>query len=424
MGSGAKLCRAAAASAATLGAAEVAAAQDAGVATHTYYDVGAFLSYTFGARDGFGFGLHSHLGEASLSRGSGCGPVDGNTGGYFGGLLRLSLTGVGRPMLLIGVEGGAIASVFASGGAELGATYALSGEDGVTLHTGLDLRYSVLETFLEYRPLWGDASAALGARVPPLVKSTDRICYVVGRPLHDDAGGVSFPACAFEDAAPAAEANSATTALPSANTAARVWARRAATEYASVSAFVQLARQLKVVGAPPWLQRSAFSAAADELRHAIDSGAIAAGLSGRKLSVAGGRHHLRSPATGRDALLRLALEAWVDGCLGEGVAAEVAAAEARCAQSPAIAAVQLRIAHEEAKHAELGWEVLQWCLREGGDRVRDALLAARDAEFTGEQADAGSEDLRAYGCLPDDARRETLARHRRAAQAELARLTC
>ena len=36
------------------------------------------------------------------------------------------------------------------------------------------------------------------------------------------------------------------------------------------------------------------------------------------------------------------------------------------------------IARDERRHAELAWRVLGWAWREGGTRVRDAIVAAAD----------------------------------------------
>ena len=71
-------------------------------------------------------------------------------------------------------------------------------------------------------------------------------------------------------------------------------------------------------------------------------------------------------------MIRLAIGLLVDGCLGEGVAADVAAG-ARSARDPAIRTVLEMIASDEATHAELGWDVLAWCLAEGGAEVGRAV---------------------------------------------------
>ncbi len=74
----------------------------------------------------------------------------------------------------------------------------------------------------------------------------------------------------------------------------------------------------------------------------------------------------REPCGAR--LLRLAVESWEDGCLGEGLAAE----RARRSRGP----VNARIARDEQRHADLAWSVLAWALAEGGRPVRDAVAEA------------------------------------------------
>src|SRR6185369_673491 len=68
-----------------------------------------------------------------------------------------------------------------------------------------------------------------------------------------------------------------------------------------------------------------------------------------------------------DALARLAVESFQDGCLGEGVAA----ASARRSRG----AVNAMIARDEQRHADLAWSVLAFCLAEGGPAVREVVAA-------------------------------------------------
>ncbi len=72
----------------------------------------------------------------------------------------------------------------------------------------------------------------------------------------------------------------------------------------------------------------------------------------------------------------LAAESLIDGCLLEGVAAEVARralARARDAQARVALAI---IARDEASHVALAWDVVHWCWSEGEDLVRRGLPAA------------------------------------------------
>src|SRR6266851_367777 len=66
------------------------------------------------------------------------------------------------------------------------------------------------------------------------------------------------------------------------------------------------------------------------------------------------------------ALTALALEAWQDGCLGEGTAALAARQGLARARDPP----------DEERHAELSWRIVEWALRTGVTRVRDAVADA------------------------------------------------
>jgi hypothetical protein len=81
-------------------------------------------------------------------------------------------------------------------------------------------------------------------------------------------------------------------------------------------------------------------------------------------------------------LVRLAVESWVDGCLGEGVAAAAAREEAKLATDATLRAAQTTIATDEAQHAELAWDVLEWALATGQSQVKSALRATAQAAPT------------------------------------------
>ena len=86
------------------------------------------------------------------------------------------------------------------------------------------------------------------------------------------------------------------------------------------------------------------------------------------------RGQSRSP----DRLAQVAREAWLDGCVMEGIAATQAGDAALVTRDPRTADAHTMIARDERRHAELAWRVLGWAWREGGTRVRDAIVAAAD----------------------------------------------
>ena len=63
----------------------------------------------------------------------------------------------------------------------------------------------------------------------------------------------------------------------------------------------------------------------------------------------------------------------LDGCLLEGVGAEVARQALTRARIPEVRAALAIIARDEASHVELGWEIVRWCCDRGGERVRRRL---------------------------------------------------
>lgn len=141
-------------------------------------------------------------------------------------------------------------------------------------------------------------------------------------------------------------------------------------EYSSVWTFLRLAAELAAASAPAALIARALDAADDEVRHAELCAGAAGGLALAQLPMwmAQPRFTRRSC----DALAILAVEAWCEGCLNEGAAAEearLAAAETQDDRAGMLAT----IARDEAGHAELSWDVLAWVHGIAPDVVRRAL---------------------------------------------------
>ncbi len=144
------------------------------------------------------------------------------------------------------------------------------------------------------------------------------------------------------------------------------WLADAGLEHASIYAFLALARKLAVLGSPSSLLRNAIAAAAEESRHAADCLEMAARYDGRIQSLPGLPF---GPDRFDDEDVReLVRESWVDGCIGEGLAAEMArarATECRPAQGRNLLAT---IAREERRHAQLGFDVLKFLMSLDGHR--------------------------------------------------------
>lgn len=164
--------------------------------------------------------------------------------------------------------------------------------------------------------------------------------------------------------------------LPSARRDAlgREWLRQALDEHASIAAFVELERDLRALSAPAALVHAAACAALDERRHARHCFTIASAYLGAPL----GPGPLPPPAPRKPCLARLAREALVDGWVGEGMAAQVAAARAAREPDPTVRRVLRAIAWDEARHAWLGRHTLSWCRSIGGPPVKWAIADALD----------------------------------------------
>lgn len=176
---------------------------------------------------------------------------------------------------------------------------------------------------------------------------------------------------------------------------AEAWAESASLEHASIAAFSSLSLDLLALGAPPELVARTHRAALDEVAHARDCFALASAYAGAPLTAAPFPEARLAPPRESDAerLRRVAVETAVDGVVGEGAAAAIARASAEAATDPVVARVLARIAEEEAAHAALASEVLDWALARAPE-LRDVVLRAIPAEAT---AAAGGRDLSRHG---------------------------
>jgi hypothetical protein len=249
----------------------------------------------------------------------------------------------------------------------------LIGETGLTvdvhkrcgLHTGLIA--NAMYTGLYGRQQWfldqtGIGAAlqtgpflGLGYQPPKYTKGTP------GRPLRDHDGQVT------------AWAPDGDGELPD---AAQSWLRDALDEAESVPAFLQLAFELSVSGAPPSLVARSLQAARDEVSHTRLCAEVASAIARKRLRPVARAFRLRQPLVGAAALERLAVESALDGWIGEGQNAAIAEANSAGCHNASIARVERLIAREEAQHAELGREIVIWALAVGGQAVRGTLRRA------------------------------------------------
>lgn len=159
------------------------------------------------------------------------------------------------------------------------------------------------------------------------------------------------------------------------------WRDNAAKEHASIAAFAQLTLDLMTVGAPARLVAASQRASLDEVRHAELGYAIARALDGHAQSPAPfpEAHTRRALSPRREvALAAIAVDALADGALNEGIAARLLARLAVTSASPALGEILRAMAADEARHAKDSWDVVAWCLEEGGELVRRALERAAE----------------------------------------------
>ncbi|MBK8695486.1 MAG: hypothetical protein IPN17_25240 [Deltaproteobacteria bacterium] len=121
------------------------------------------------------------------------------------------------------------------------------------------------------------------------------------------------------------------------------------------------------------------------------------------------------------ALASLAVDSLIDGAINEGVSARLAATVALRCEEGAFRDALKTIAADEGRHAAHGWDVVEWCVAEGGAPVLHALhgalsgLPKRAREGLATAADEGSWErwgihghaleAESYARTLDDARR-------------------
>ena len=185
-------------------------------------------------------------------------------------------------------------------------------------------------------------------------------------------------------------------ALDGPETTGAWFARLAALESASVTAFDRMVFELTLHGAPADLIAGARAAVVEERRHT----ALTVGLArafGREPALP-----VTAPAAPRP-LAAVALDNAVEGCVRETYGALVATWQAAHASDPRVAAAMAVIADDETRHAALSWALHAWVAarldagaRAALDRAMQAAVRALRQELAG---DVGA-DLVATAGLP------------------------
>jgi hypothetical protein len=157
------------------------------------------------------------------------------------------------------------------------------------------------------------------------------------------------------------------------------WRENGQTEHASVAAFARLTLNLMALGAPPALIEAAHRDSLDEIRHTKLCFSLARGIDGVEKSPGPfpkAQHAGALPEIRSWALAQLAVDSLVDGALHEGLSARILAKLVRRCEDPKIQEVLRTLAADEGRHAAHGWDVVDWCLAEGGFPVACALRGA------------------------------------------------
>jgi len=216
---------------------------------------------------------------------------------------------------------------------------------------------------------------------------------VIGRPLTVD-GGVRVASTA-ERRWGAARLDG----LASDRARAAYWLGVARMEHASVASFARFTRELLGFGAPPQLLADALIAAADEVRHAEQTFALASAYAGEPLGPGPLQVDDLRPTTDLELFVTRLI---VEGCVGETLGVAEALALLEHDVDPQLRPLLERIAADETRHAALAWRTLTWI----ADRV-DASVIDRAFERAIDQVTRVDEESTdpAHGRLGTDAKR-------------------
>ena len=191
---------------------------------------------------------------------------------------------------------------------------------------------------------------------------------------------------------------------------ALAWTELGRMEHASIAAFARFTLELLAFGAPPDLVEQAQAAMADETRHAKLCFALASAYAGR--AIGPGVLEMSGVSVSAD-LASSALTAFIEGCIGETVAAAEANEAAASATDPPIATLFAGIAEDEARHAALAWRFIAWALASSTPSARSSILSqlteAAERALHARPATAPRVELPEFGFLTA-ARRAKLGR--------------
>ena len=150
------------------------------------------------------------------------------------------------------------------------------------------------------------------------------------------------------------------------------FARACTLERASIQAFRRLEKELRAHGAPEELVFLARKSAREEARHTALTGALA-----KKYGAKSRRARIEE-MHGPRSLVAIAVENAEEGCAVESFGAVLAEWQAHHAADEDAARVYASVAVDEARHAELSWQVHEWALARLDPAERQEVHAALD----------------------------------------------
>jgi hypothetical protein len=174
---------------------------------------------------------------------------------------------------------------------------------------------------------------------------------VIGRPLTVDAG------TRVADLSSGRWGDAQLESLEPSPGRANYWLAVARMEHASVASFARFVQELMGFGAPPDLLSDALVAAADEVRHAEQTFAIASAYAGEPVAPGALRVADLAPTTDLEVFVTRLI---VEGCVGETVGVAEALALLDGELDPALQPIVEGIAADEARHSALAWRTLRW----------------------------------------------------------------
>lgn len=160
------------------------------------------------------------------------------------------------------------------------------------------------------------------------------------------------------------------------------WTEDALMEHASVASFARLSLRLLALGAPSELVEASQRAALDELAHARFCFERASHFAGERVRPGALAVDDALCAESFADFVRTNL---VEGCIGETLAAVRMGEQARRAADPELGAALAVVAEDEARHAELAFLILGFCLERDRALTRAAIaelvaVAAAEAQ--------------------------------------------